>query len=338
MENDLRDLEAQIGKVSKEELGGLKKKWLLQTKIAGTDVDRNAARKVLHKELSNKVEDLRSRVGHMGQGAAVGPANLIRNAALNTSGAAISSGSSASGAVTGRSPARLGAAALATAGALGLAWLVISRQAKQAPPAPAGDKAVPAGGSAAAAAVAAAAAGGAELEPTTSKQTVGTAKPPAAADATAAKVQPAAAANDAAKPIPEAEPAAESAASEVWSPSQVSAAVALGAVGAVLAFAGLWWLTIGRRPPTLPPAATVAAAAVAANTEEVNATQAARLASLGLNLEAAAPLVQARKAAEVVFENAPSEGQTWDMAASIRGIPGGVQSRVGKFESGALPP
>lgn len=40
----------------------------------------------------------------------------------------------------------------------------------------------------------------------------------------------------------------------------------------------------------------------------------------------------ARRASEEVFENQPAAGQEWDMKASIRGMSGGVQKGISKFE------
>mmetsp|Transcript_140729 Transcript_140729/g.366415 ORF Transcript_140729/g.366415 Transcript_140729/m.366415 type:complete len:102 (+) Transcript_140729:2-307(+) len=47
----------------------------------------------------------------------------------------------------------------------------------------------------------------------------------------------------------------------------------------------------------------------------------------------AAEGIAARQAAEQVFENAPGQSQTWDMTASIRGISGGVKTRIDQFDN-----
>ncbi|CAE8597505.1 unnamed protein product, partial [Polarella glacialis] len=119
-----------------------------------------------------------------------------------------------------------------------------------------------------------------------------------------------------------------------WTPSMTRAAVGL-AVAAGLA--GAWWLWFGRRPP-IPPGGistgvTVAAAAATAEEARKHPTSpTSEPAFGGLSLGAAEDSVKARQAAEVIFENAPKEQQTWDMAASVRGLPGAVSQRVGKIE------
>lgn len=116
---------------------------------------------------------------------------------------------------------------------------------------------------------------------------------------------------------------------DAWSPAQRWAIVALAALG----IAGTWWLLSGRPPP--PPAAESDASVPAVLSDEVQKASSEQAASTnlgGLRLEAAEASVKARQAAEVVFENAPKDGQAWDMSASIRGIPGAVAKKAGELE------
>lgn len=52
----------------------------------------------------------------------------------------------------------------------------------------------------------------------------------------------------------------------------------------------------------------------------------------GPKMSAAAAAALSSRAQESVFENTPEQPQTWDMNASVRGVSGKVQDRVGFFD------
>jgi len=52
----------------------------------------------------------------------------------------------------------------------------------------------------------------------------------------------------------------------------------------------------------------------------------------GLDLGSSDAALKAKASVEDVFENTPTEGQTWDMTASVRGVPGKVKSKVSFFD------
>jgi len=91
---------------------------------------------------------------------------------------------------------------------------------------------------------------------------------------------------------------------------------------------GLWW--IWRQPPQGPQVL------LNSKTEQIDTDvpsipemPAPNTSALGK----AESLIRGRQAAEVVFENAPKDGQAWDMSASVRGIKGGVQAKINQFQS-----
>jgi len=115
--------------------------------------------------------------------------------------------------------------------------------------------------------------------------------------------------------------------------SEKAASWALVAV-AVAGVAGVLWFCFGRPPP--PPDLSSASEAAPVqqdiSAQLLHAETSTRPSSSGLQLGPADASVKARQAAEVVFENAPKEGQACDMSASVRGIAGGVSDKVGKLQ------
>lgn len=113
--------------------------------------------------------------------------------------------------------------------------------------------------------------------------------------------------------------------SELAMDLKVIAAVSLVVIGL-----GFWW--IWRQPPGGPP--------VLDSTEQVDKLDMPMPlpqmpdmpSSKGTALGQTDSFIRARQAGEVIFENAPKDGQVWDMSASVRGIQGGVQEKINKFQ------
>lgn len=104
----------------------------------------------------------------------------------------------------------------------------------------------------------------------------------------------------------------------------------IAAVSLVVIGLGFWW--IWRQPPGGPP--------VLDSTEQVDKLDMPMPlpqmpdmpSSKGTALGQTDSFIRARQAGEVIFENAPKDGQVWDMSASVRGIQGGVQEKINKFQ------
>lgn len=128
--------------------------------------------------------------------------------------------------------------------------------------------------------------------------------------------------------------------SDRW-PRDTVFSLAFGAAGVVI-FAGLWWWITRPRNGN-----DNCSASISNNESERMSTPAAddrgstmvttqvETLSTAISSKPSAPAIaraEVVRAQEVVYENQPDSQQTWDMAASVRGISGTVQDRVKSLE------
>eukprot|EP00931_Biecheleriopsis_adriatica_P105039 TRINITY_DN7963_c0_g1_i1.p1 TRINITY_DN7963_c0_g1~~TRINITY_DN7963_c0_g1_i1.p1 ORF type:complete len:400 (-),score=92.49 TRINITY_DN7963_c0_g1_i1:222-1385(-) len=333
MEHDLKFLESEIGHFRKtRDLHPLKAKWRLSAKINGSNISPADARKAVSQELRSEVEKLRSSTKSFSVQA---PASVPQ--------AVLPAGTPAGGRLL------LGGGA-----AVGLAGLVVWQlQSASVPPSEsreatfASPPQIPSSGTAA---------------DVTITEGLGSTKPAVKEDAEAANAHrgEVAESKEAAAPASSSSTSPEAAAPDVtgadaargedqlavidgeklWSSPTTWAVLALTVAGA----AGICWLLFGRQQPPPPaggqdsptssamPAAptTVAVAEI----QKVQQTNSSPSTGASLDLGTATDSVRKRQAGEVWFENAPKDGQAWDMTGSVRGVSGGVSQKVSQFQGG----
>ncbi|CAJ1459558.1 unnamed protein product [Effrenium voratum] len=297
MEKDLHALESGLSnRATKTELVRIKQNWGLQSEDFGSQITVKKLREALAKELQSEIETLKRGLP---ASAAQAPYGTVRSAV------AASQTSQARPRPSGR------AVPLAVAGcgavALGLAyqWRPVPAPGFSAAPRPIPAQAAGEPPEASSKSSASATAGGGRLteaEPEPAKVPEAAAKPAGSGSLkeTGAK-------------------GAEGAAGLKTGPLDAVDPKVVAAVALLVLGLG-WWL---RRPPGGPPLDPEVEADVGSAAADTTG---------GLDLGPAEASVRARKAAEVVFENAPKEGQVWDMSASVRGVQGGVQERINQFQ------
>lgn len=321
MEKDLMILESGKCHFRKEkDLWPIKDKWRLSAKINGSNISNSDAREAVCRELQERVRGLNASNAAFPEQALTQPV------------AALPAPSATAGAGAGRETKLLlvGGALLGFAGLA--AWQLWPTPTPAAPTPASSSR----GGTAGAKKMAAPSdevAADIQACKVDAAGSQGVAPPTPASPSSQVHPSSAESSNSGAKPN-----AAQKAEAlelkesfwNAWPPAQRWAIVAVAALG----IAGAWWL-LSERPPPPPAAASSDASVPAVLSDEIQLASSESATSTrlgGLRLEAAEASVEARQAAEVVFENAPKDGQAWDMSASIRGIPGAVAQKAGALE------
>lgn len=347
MEKDLQALEHPISDSAKKtDLHRIKRNWGLKSETFGAHVKPQAARQALILELRQQIDDMRKKLGPSEAHGSVLSALAAGDAAPAQESSTVPP------LETGRSSARSGRPAALTGLGAGLAFLAWNLWSSQAPEASheattgarggadtqaltprvvhdaqattrtagtdLGQPAAPQAAGAAARASSAASAGAASASSAAMVEATGvksgpgqvTADPSLKMSAQGEPSRDQSATGPGEVRQQSGEPAAEGALWAKVDPKAV-AAVSLAVLGL-----GLWW--IWRSPPGTPPSSPLEPEAAAWSSEVGDAGLTASL--------------RARQAGEVVFENAPKDGQVWDMSASVRGIKGGVQEKINQFQ------
>jgi len=326
LEHDLALLDAECAVPTKKALDQVKRRWRLSAPVLGGTISLAQAREAVRSELRELVAEERA--------LAAPPAPP-----------ASASGEAAQG--SGRRAA-LGVAAATCAGAGFATWSFLAGSTPVRIPAGSGssgaggDRGGPVASVAAGSAAAATPGRGAGRAAATGREAV------QAAGAEQAK---------GASPVPSSATAAPAASAAGESAGDAGSGVSARHYMLALACAGglalgVWWLLQAKAQaacglstsvaptntePPVGPEAGQAGQASAPSSDPLSisgdspAGHAGRSSST-LDLGSSSAAQKAKSTVEEVFENTPEQGQTWDMSASIRGIQGGVQSRVSQFE------
>eukprot|EP00928_Gymnodinium_smaydae_P065543 TRINITY_DN48660_c0_g1_i1.p1 TRINITY_DN48660_c0_g1~~TRINITY_DN48660_c0_g1_i1.p1 ORF type:complete len:460 (-),score=103.83 TRINITY_DN48660_c0_g1_i1:48-1376(-) len=348
MQKDLQALDARgLGSVGKKELRALQQKWQLAAVLDPRRLDLAETFQAMREELAAEIAGLRSitathSTASVGGGAAT--AAIAANAAAPAASAASVGGSGSS--VLGR-PAQL-AAAVALAGGAAFALYRFTAAptppAAQKSPAPAVPSSEPSGPSAPSHGVGTA---GATVKGEASKPTGPSSATPSAAVAAAQSGSSKDRAESAAAQA-EVRPSSEGGVAvpqqlqqlQDWCRSDSGKHFLGVAALLAVAIAGVWLLLlrpgggdggIGSAGTSSSPAAGSGGTPGAGDAQA--ADSAAASAAGAPSLSAAASAAASARDREVVYENQPDAQQAWDMAASVRGIPGNVQQRVDRIES-----
>lgn len=308
----MRDLEARSAYFRKKDLQSIKSQWGLRTVIDGTPVKNAEAREAVLGELRAQHQQLRDEL------EAAGQLRPLKEGAPQRA--------------FGVTAARAAGGALV----LGLAGLVVYNMQKKSPkvPQPPADSGTAAASSAK---LIPAASGGMEAtQRTTGAGPSGSASP---AEPLAQAAAPKGSKAPASPPSVSTSPptSAEAAASDggaSQAPEKETGASSTGfdqttalAIAAVVAGVTLTWL-IWHWSSSVPPPSFEPPSPSMSTISPKSVPPASPQGQLEGGLGFGPPA----RAAEVVFENVPKEGQVWDMSASVRGIAGNVKERVTQFE------
>eukprot|EP00931_Biecheleriopsis_adriatica_P105040 TRINITY_DN7963_c0_g1_i2.p1 TRINITY_DN7963_c0_g1~~TRINITY_DN7963_c0_g1_i2.p1 ORF type:complete len:402 (-),score=65.80 TRINITY_DN7963_c0_g1_i2:222-1427(-) len=347
MEQDLKFLESGIGHFRKtKDLHPLKAKWRLSAKINGSNISPADAREAVCQELRNEVERLRSSTKSFSVQA---PASVLQAGSMSIAApqvAVLPAGTPAGG----QNRLMLGGGV-----AVGLAGLVVwQMQPASAPPSESREAAVasppqvPSSGTAADATItdgrrATTPAVEKDAKAATRQRGAVAGSKEAAAPAASSSTIPEAAVPDVtgADAARRADQVAVTDGENLWTSPTTWAVLALTVAGA----AGICWLLFVRQQPPPPPAGgldysassgmpAAPTAVAAAEIRKVQQTDSLPSTGASLDLGTATDSVRRRQAGEVWFENAPKDGQAWDMTGSVRGVSGGVSQKVSQFQGG----
>jgi len=322
MEKDLHALESDLANsVKKQDLNSIKNKWGLKSETYGSTITAQAARQALANELRQDIRSLQSRHGGAASQTAV-PGAILSAVAdsqeFSSPRSAVNPGSQRS---------FLG---LAICGGAALAAFAFSQQSVQPQKVAAEDPSLPRDQQSRPSHSAASAN---ETVPIVEGKRKGLG---ASGDRETQSAPVIGKKEDMPKPATNQAPnprqsetqaktmgldaAGKTSGTELAMDMKVIAAVSLVVIGL-----GFWW--IWRQPPGGPP--------VLDSTEQVDKLDMPMPdmpSSKGAALGQTDSFIRARQAGEVIFENAPKDGQVWDMSASVRGIQGGVQEKITKFQ------